>query len=79
MLYICNKLMEDFATILSSTFDLFVSNTKQIFSLYRQLSDFKNQMIASALGVSPIFVSVVSYIILGFSILIVLKKFFCRK
>lgn len=45
-----------------------------MFSLYKQLSDFKNQMIAAALGIDPIVVSVVGYFILAISIAMFIKK-----
>lgn len=59
---------------LLSFIDLLGTIFKQMFSLYKQLSDFKNQMIAAALGIDPIVVSVVGYFILAISIAMFIKK-----
>ena len=71
--------MEDIKDFLFGFIDLFGNIFKQAFLLYRQYSNFRTQIIALALGVDPIVVSISSYILAGISIGVFLIKVSCRK
>lgn len=60
--YVCNKGMENIKDCLILLSNLLGNLFKQLFSLYQYYSNLRTQMIAAAIGVEPIFVSVTSYI-----------------
>lgn len=70
--------MNDIKDCLFVFIDLIGSILKQMFLLYQQFSNFKNQVIAEALGVDPTVVSIIGYIFAGIFVAIFLKKM-CSK
>ena len=59
--------------------DLLGTIFKQAFSFYQQYSDLRTNIIAAALGVNPIVVTIISYVFLAIPIIGCLVKVIHRK